>query len=182
MSKSFLGPLFCVLLIGCDRANEPRVRTSMGAGRFGDFVLPMRDIAIPSSMRPNETFNIAFRVDGADPCSYSQVVSIIQARATYIYPWGVTHPGAECRETTFPLSIYYPVGTADSRAKYPLPSTDPVYERVIVCLPNGGFRQFDVLLELPWSTRPGTGPKWPEKTRTIDEAVCTDFAKWARAG
>jgi hypothetical protein len=156
--------------------------TPSGGGRFGDFVLPMRDIAIPASMRPNEKVDIAFKIDGADPCSYSRIVLVMQANVTYIYPWGVSHPGAECRETTFPLSLYYPVGSAESRAKYPPPSTEPVYQRVIVCLPNGGFRQFDVLLELPWPTRPGVGPRWPEKTRKIDEDVCRSFVKWVQTG
>jgi len=70
MSKYTRVLLLLALLASCNRdlAPPPHASTIGGGGRYGDFVLPVRDVAIPASVNANDTVTVHFTIDGADPC------------------------------------------------------------------------------------------------------------------
>ena len=186
MMKRSVALLFALSFVACERAVAPgRPLTFPGGPRGGDFILPIGDIAIPDSITPNETVDIRFSVgDGVDPCSFSNVTTATEARVTYVFPWGVDHPGSSCREHVFTLRVPGPYVLEDSvrgDTVYYHPM-DPVHHRVIVCRPDGSFERRDMFVRVPAPLRQGVGIDLSDKVRTEDEGTCSRFQRWVLSG
>lgn len=186
MLKRLCGLVLIVGAVACDRPVAPgRPLTVAAAGRFGDFILPIGAIAVPDTIRPNERVQVYFTVDaGVDPCSYATAVTMWDTRETYVFPWGVRHPGASCRELVFPVVVPDPWITPDSsRGDTTYYHTiDPVYHRVIVCRPDGSYERRDIVVRVPAPTRKGPGPDYSEKVLAKDGAECSNFRRWVLSG
>jgi len=186
MLKRLFGLVLVLGAIACDRPVAPGRRlTVAAAGRYGDFILPVRAIAVPDTITPIERVQVYFAVDaGVDPCSYSTAVTMWDARETYVFPWGVRHPGAACRELVFPVVVPDPYISPDSArgdtAYYH--TIDPVYHRVIVCRPDGSYERRDIVVRVPAPTRKGIGPDYSEKVLAKDGSMCSNFRQWVLSG
>jgi hypothetical protein len=186
MLKRLFGLVLIVGVVACDRSVAPgRPLTFVDGGRYGDFILPIRASAVPDTITPDEPVQVYFSVDaGVDPCSYSTAVTVWFARETYVFPWGVRHPGASCRDLVFSVIASGPYVTSDSsRGDTTYYHTiDPVYHRVIVCRPDGSYERRDVVVRVPAPTRKGIGPDYSERVLAKDGAACSDFRRRVLSG
>jgi len=179
-------PFACALALavaGCDGPVGPhRLAIPADRRKIGDFALRLDDLALPDTMRVHDTLQVDFTIgEGRDPCSFASTVWVTSRRAVFLVAAGVEHPGNSCRATTaaLPVGIYWFPPPDSTRGSKEYRRPDPVTYRVNICQPDGSIWTKNLIVRVPWPTRPLQHTDTSAALTPEDLAACRSLVRMA---